>query len=376
MKEEKQEKQVVKKKKKAKKINKKKLIILIVVILLLIAVLIPGIGIMRLSSKGYSFSSSFKLYFSGLKSYTLDKDYSKTLDNIIGTDQYEKKYLDNYLTIDFNEAKDFNETINTYLDLGYNSKEINAIYKKDDKELIAKLKNNYVNDIISFIEYPFFKTDKLERYIQYYQDNQDYRRTIIEVNIGIDKVFYDDPVVVVKYSNDMLVNKYNKLASTFVPDDLTELTECSGSGEYLAKEAKEAYDKMCEASKKDGMHLGVTSSYRSFEDQTKIYNSYLKSKGQSYVDQYVATPGYSEHQTGLALDVKSTVASPFKTTEEYTWMMDNAYKYGFILRYPEEEQRLTGYSPEAWHFRYVGEKIANYIHENNITYEEYCAMFM
>ncbi len=376
MKEEKQEKQVVKKKKKAKKINKKKLIILIVAILLLIAVLIPGIGIMRLSFKGYSFSSSFKLYFSGLKSYTLDKDYSKTLDNIIGTEEYQKKYLDNYLTIDFNEAKDFNETINTYLDLGYNSKEINAIYKKDDKELIAKLKNNYVNDIISFIEYPFFKTDKLERYIQYYQDNQDYRRTIIEVNIGIDKVFYDDPVVVVKYSNDMLVNKYNKLASTFVPDDLTELTECSGSGEYLAKEAKEAYDKMCEASKKDGMHLGVTSSYRSFEDQTKIYNSYLKSKGQSYVDQYVATPGYSEHQTGLALDVKSTVASPFKTTEEYTWMMDNAYKYGFILRYPEEEQRLTGYSPEAWHFRYVGEKIANYIHENNITYEEYCAMFM
>ena len=375
MKEEKQEKQVVKKKKKAKKINKKKLIILIVVILLLIAVLIPGIGIMRLSSKGYSFSSSFKLYFSGLKSYTLDKDYSKTLDNIIGTDQYEKKYLDNYLNIDFNEAKDFNETINTYLDLGYNSKEINAIYKKDDKELIAKLKNNYVNDIISFIEYPFFKTDKLERYIQYYQDNQDYRRTIIEVNIGIDKVFYDDPVVVVKYSNDMLVNKYNKLASTFVPDDLTELTECSGSGEYLAKEAKEAYDKMCEASKKDGMHLGVTSSYRSFEDQTKIYNSYLKSKGQSYVDQYVATPGYSEHQTGLALDVKSTVASPFKTTEEYTWMMDNAYKYGFILRYPDNKENITGFKSETWHYRYVGEEVAKYLHENDITYEEYYAIF-
>ena len=103
---------------------------------------------------------------------------------------------------------------------------------------------------------------------------------------------------------------------------------------------------------------------------------YLKLYGQSYVNKYVAKPGFSEHQTGLALDVKSKNGSPFKTTKEYTWMIKNSYKYGFILRFPEGKEAFTGYNPESWHFRFVGEDIAKYIHENDITYDEYFALFI
>ena len=174
---------------------------------------------------------------------------------------------------------------------------------------------------------------------------------------------------------NIIVNKYNKLDSTFTPTKLVELDKCSNGGEYLVEEAKLAYDKLCSASLKEGLKLGVTSAYRSFESQQDVYATYLKNNGQEYVNQYVATPGYSEHQTGLALDIKSTVSSPFKKTKEYNWMLKNAYKYGFILRYPEDKENITGYSSEAWHFRYVGEEIAKYIYENNITYDEYYAMF-
>ena len=237
-----------------------------------------------------------------------------------------------------------------------------------------KISEKYIKDIATYLGFDYFKVDKLDRYLNYF--NGDYKDTIIKVNIGLDKAFYEDPEIITEYTTDVIVNKYNKLDASFEPKKLVELDRCSDGGHYLAEEAKLAYDKMCTASLKDGMKLGVTSSYRSYSSQENVYATYLKSNGQEYVDQYVATPGYSEHQTGLALDVKSTVSSPFKKTKEYTWMINNAYKYGFILRYPEEKENITGYNAEAWHFRYVGEEIAKYIYENDITYEEYCATFM
>ena len=194
------------------------------------------------------------------------------------------------------------------------------------------------------MEFTFFKVEKLDRYLNYF--NGDYKDTIVRVNIGLDKKFYEDPNVIKEYSTSVIVNKYNKLDSTFTPSKLVELDKCSSGGEYLAEEAKLAYDNLCTASLKAGLKLGV------------------------------ATPRYYEHQTGLSLDVKSTVSSPFKKTKEYTWMIKNAYKYGFILRYPENKEDITGYNAEAWHFRYVGEEIAKYIYDENITYDEYYAIFM
>lgn len=353
---------------------KRKIIMLIALLIVIVMLINPVTSLVKLKMKGYSFSSAFKIYTMGETSRVLDYEYSQTLDEVIGTDYFDKKYVGNYLTTDYYEYSDFLSNMKTWFDLGYIPNDVNIINKRNDSELNKKVSEKYIKDITTYLGFDFFKTDKLDRYLKYF--NGDYKDTIIKVNIGLDKAFYEDPTVVTEYSTTVIVNKYNKLDSSFEPTKLVELDRCSDGGQYLAEEAKLAYDKMCSASLKDGMKLGVTSSYRSYSSQENVYATYLKSNGQDYVNQYVATPGYSEHQTGLALDVKSTVSSPFKTTKEYTWMINNSYKYGFILRYPEEKDYITGYNAEAWHFRYVGEDIAKYIYENDITYEEYCAMFM
>ena len=363
--------------KRKRKVKKSWIIIaiIIVVIITLVAILYnPVTSVIKLKNKGYSLGISYKIYKEGIKDEVLKYEHSDVLENIIETDYYDEKYLSNYFEIKYIEKDNYLKSITDLLKIGYNSTDINKVYEFNNEELLKKVSEKYISDIIKYIEYDYFKVDKLDRYISYF--NGDYSDTIIKVNIGLDKKYFEDPNIVTEYSIDMIVNKYNKLESDFEPDNLTELTKCSDSGEYLSKDAKEAYDKLCDASKKAGMSLGVTSSYRSYESQQKVYDTYLKSNGQEYVDKYVATPGYSEHQTGLALDVKSTLSSPFKTTKEYKWMINNAYKYGFVLRYPEGLENITGYNAESWHFRYVGEKIAKYIHDNNITYEEYCAIFL
>ena len=363
-----------KKEKKRKRKFKKKFILILSLIIVVVMLINPVTNITKLKMKGYSLGSAFKIYTMGESSRVLNKEYSKTLDKIIGKDEFDKKFVGSYLDTDYYEYDEFFKNIKTWYDLGYVPKDVNAINKKEDPELNKKVSEKYIKDITNYLEFSFFKVDKLDRYLSYF--NGDYKDTIVKVNIGLDKLFYQDPNIIKKYSTNVIVNKYNMLDPNFAPVKLVELDKCSDGGQYLSEEAKLAYDKLCAASLKEGLKLGVTSSYRSYESQLGVYNSYLKSNGKEYVEKYVATPGYSEHQTGLALDVKSTVSSPFKKSKEYTWMIKNSYKYGFILRYPEDMENITGYSAEAWHFRYVGEKAAKYIYENKITYEEYYAMFM
>lgn len=363
-----------KEKKKRKRRIKKRFIALIALIIVIVMLINPVTSIFKLKNKGYSFISAFKIYTMGETSRVLDSDYSKTLDEVIDDDTFEKKYVGSYLITDYYEYEDFFINIKTWFDLGYVPNDANVINKWNNKELNKKVSEKLIKDITSYLEFNFFKVEKLDRYLNYF--NGDYKDTIVKVNIGLDKKFYEDPEIIKDYSINVIVNKYNKLDSKFAPTKLVELDRCTEGEHFLAEEAKNAYDKLCTASLKDGLKIGVTSSYRSYDSQQSVYATYLKSNGKDYVDKYVATPGYSEHQTGLALDVKSMVSSPFKTTKEYKWMLNNAYKYGFILRYPEDKEDITGYSTEAWHFRYVGEEAAKYIYENDITYEEYCAMFM
>ena len=102
----------------------------------------------------------------------------------------------------------------------------------------------------------------------------------------------------------------------------------------------------------------------------------MRQYGQNYVDKYVAKPGYSEHQTGLSFDIGSRKVNVFANSKEYLWMLDNAYKYGFILRFKKKYENITGFRNEPWHYRYVGKDIAKYIYENDMTLEEYYAVFL
>ena len=127
---------------------------------------------------------------------------------------------------------------------------------------------------------------------------------------------------------------------------------------------------------KENYQIIINSAYRSYQDQVDLTNFYLKEYGQNYVDKYIAKPGYSEHQTGLSFDIGSRNNNVFANSKEYTWMEENAYKYGFIRRFTKRYESLTGFREEPWHYRYVGIEIATYIYEHNISFEEYWAMFL
>ena len=130
---------------------------------------------------------------------------------------------------------------------------------------------------------------------------------------------------------------------------------------------------MARDARKEGFNIVAVSTFRSYDYQEKLYNNYVKDKGFYYANMASARPGHSEHQTGLAVDIAdlSLDYDNFENTKEFNWIQNNGYRYGFILRYPKAQFHITGFKYEPWHYRYVGLEVASYIHNNNITLEEY-----
>ena len=138
-------------------------------------------------------------------------------------------------------------------------------------------------------------------------------------------------------------------------------------------EAANAFRELCDDITEAGLELKLISAYRSYATQEFLYNNYVEKDGVEKADLYSARPGHSEHQLGLALDFTSGKGNlqGFQYSEEFQWLEDNHYKYGFILRYPKGKEYITGYQYEPWHYRYVGLEIAEFIYNNDLTYDEY-----
>lgn len=243
---------------------------------------------------------------------------------------------------------------------------------KNNNQEVKEEKNKY--EKISY-----YKKENKERYIAYEKENPTLtlEQIITYVNIGLDNPYYTNTKPSDNLNtNLLLVNKYNYLTEDYVPSNLENIsTTYARSGMQLVKEAKEAFETLSENAKKDGMNVIAMSSYRSYDYQVNLYNNYVAQDGKEAADKYSARPGYSEHQTGLAVDVYNLDLpyTSFEETEEFTWMQENAYKYGFILRFPKDKVDITGYQYESWHYRYVGKKVAKEIKDNNLTLEEYIA---
>jgi len=120
----------------------------------------------------------------------------------------------------------------------------------------------------------------------------------------------------------------------------------------------------------NGIGLWIVSGYRSYWDQYTIYNNYVARDGQAEADRYSARPGHSEHQSGLAFDLNSLYQS-FGETAEGLWLAENCHKYGFIIRYPQDKEHITGYMYEPWHVRYVGKDLAGKVKASGLCLEEY-----
>lgn len=226
-------------------------------------------------------------------------------------------------------------------------------------------------------KFSYFKQENLDRYILYHTENKNLspEQIVTHVNIGLDNPYYTNTKEATNLNTTIiLVNKYNYLKKDYIPNNLETINEkYAKKNMKLVKEAKEAFEKMAEDAAKENLKIIAMSTYRSYEYQNNLYNNYVAQDGKEKADTYSARAGYSEHQTGLAVDIDNgdLPYTRFEETKEFTWMQDNAYKYGFILRYPKDKTYKTGYEYESWHYRYVGKKIAKYIQKNDITYDEY-----
>ena len=245
------------------------------------------------------------------------------------------------------------------------------------KDTTKKVLTPEQKEIKKMKKIPYYKEKNKKRYLAYQEEKKDLpiEDIVMHVNIGIDKPYYTNTKKATNLNETtLLVNKYYYLTEDYVPENLEEISlSYARSGMQLVHEAKEAFETLSEEAKKEGMNIIAMSSYRSYEYQVDLYNRYVETDGKEAADTYSARAGYSEHQTGLAVDVynKELPYTSFEQTEEFTWMQENAYKYGFILRFPKDKVNITGYQYESWHYRYVGEEVAEYIHKNNLTLEEY-----
>lgn len=207
----------------------------------------------------------------------------------------------------------------------------------------------------------------------------------------------------------MLVNRDHPLDTDYVPQKLTELTCPTYNGKTVSLDSRAAtalYAMLAEM-KLDGVtDISVTSGYRSYEYQQQLQKQYINKEksritpdayayfGEEYIQvhyldkglsrlseedalkvvmSYSALPGASEHQTGLCLDFVTSSAmltQSFENTDAFDWLSQNAYRFGFILRYPEDKTEITGFSYEPWHFRFVGREAATELYFRNLTLEE------
>ena len=379
-------------KKRKRKINKKRILILILFLLIILS-----IGIYLIVPKRYGYQKDVINVFKEDNYYEKIKEtkkYSKTLETAVIENNYKKEYFDEYLDINYVEENNFINNINKLLDLGYKNKDINTFYEKVPKSIDVITSNKYDKNIINYISLDYFKEENLDRYIKYdfidtksvydttiLKEKYNYEDTVTFVNAYLDKDYYsnDIPLSKDKASKlDVIVNKYYKLDKDYEPEDLTVINSKFASGtQKLRKEAADKFEEMASDMLKENLKIYAGSTYRSYSYQEGLYNRYVKKDGFKEAETYSARAGYSEHQLGLAVDIVNGKWNYLSEGDkEYTWLINNSYKYGFILRYPHESEYITGYVFEDWHFRYLGIELATKVHESKLTYDEYIARGM
>ncbi len=239
-----------------------------------------------------------------------------------------------------------------------------------------------VNDALYACNYSNFYPENFKRYINYHINKPDLsmQTVVFTVNLGLDIPFYENVTVIANpYDRLVLVNKHNQLPSGFKQKNLVNMdrkyTVSDGKQYLLEREAYEKFVQMADAARKEGISIRAVSAYRTEDFQRRLYNKKVKATGGRNADNYSARPGFSEHQTGLAVDINSTKTS-FEHTAVFKWLQKHAHEYGYILRYPKGKKWLTGYEYEPWHYRYVGIEAAKIIHQEGSTYEQYYAKYI
>lgn len=256
----------------------------------------------------------------------------------------------------------------------------------EDEKMIELVNNNILttssmNKLVEMYNSEFYVDELEDLYLQYFDKYADARDLLEIVNTKRYEKLYSD-ISQTDTSKDylMLINKYYSLPSTYEPTDLVQIDSYYGVGQ-TRKEVYEQYKKLQDEANELGYVFTICSAYRSYDTQDILYNRYLASEGGNVeaTDMYSARPGHSEHQSGLCLDLTTPVygMDNFGESDASKWVDENCYKYGFIIRYTKNKEKITGYEAEPWQIRYVGDsETAKYIMDTGITFDEYYRCFV
>lgn len=411
---------------------------IVIVLLILVIGGIVGVNldkrnkfIKRMSLSEYYNKENDSLYYKYRNSFTEEKTlsgYVVMVNNGIAEHEYSKELIDILLiedvNVDINKIDEYVELVKEYPSIGsedvvhiineglkeytempyfgefikYENFDYTKMAVYDDLAKNTSLKYNLIPMIVEeglteyvkegiydqVIEDKFFMLSRAERYYQYMKKNpgKNARDVVAAVNCNCDYQYYTN-VIDTDLSKGYLVinNKYNVLSRDYVPSNLVTVDEkYSDVGARLEKKAYEAFVKMCDAAEEDGFLIVIKgdNGYRSYNYQAVLYNMYASWYGVDGADECSARPGYSEHQTGLAVDtlVKDGGKGTYNFNDQYRWLMDHCWEYGFIERYEAGKEFYTGYQEEQWHYRYVGEEVSKQIRELGITFDEYYAFYV
>jgi D-alanyl-D-alanine carboxypeptidase len=313
-----------------------------------------------------------------LKQKLESSEYSKTMEEMILNNKFKDEYYNYYLNITYQDKDNFLDNVNIFLDKGYDANEINHIYNLSELNINKLTKLDY-ESLFDYWDIINFNANNYERYKTYKKNNTQYelKDVVTYVNVNADLPQYTNTFKVSDSDNILvLVNKFNYLDKAYKPSDLVTISGYYGNVE-VRNVVKDNFINLQNNLKNElNIDLEPTTAYRSYSFQKTLYNKYVKSDGIDKADTYSARAGYSEHQTGLAIDLKNPLVNDGRLNEiEYSWLKDNAYKYGFIIRFPEGKEFITRYEEENWHIRYVGNEAAKTIHDNNLTLEEYIDLY-
>jgi LAS superfamily LD-carboxypeptidase LdcB len=266
--------------------------------------------------------------------------------------------------------------------VGYTKDEVKELEKLSDETIDYILEIEYNKNILYLLKEKYFMEKNFKDYLDYLESsNKDFKDVVSIVNVGSNNKWYTNTKKTdLSKGNLILTNKFYSLDDSYNSSDMVKVssTYSFGYNQMLTKDTFNAFLDMWKDAKKEGLTLIINSSYRSYNEQEEVYNEYKEERGEEAADKIAARPGFSEHQTGMAIDIQTygSTGKTFESFNEFKWLKENAHKYGFILRYPKGKEYLTGYDYESWHFRYVGVEAATYIYENDITFDEYYAYFV
>jgi len=286
-------------------------------------------------------------------------EYSKTLEDALINNEVYLDYLNLYFIRD-EVSLEITQVYQRLEEKGYPIESLETLFSQlNFRELTPLLVFDFQNDVAPYIE------DVIKN-----------RSTNINQFVLSNNYFtpYDNPLIAdISQPYAIFVSKQYQLPKDYSVQLVNVSIGCRMSLMQLEEKTAEAFESMCSHMQSLGMKIASTSAYRSFEYQNDLYLSITKEYGIEAGERRVIRAGFSEHETGLAVDIASltTPDVPFVQSRESDWLIENAHTYGFINHYQKGYEQITGIQYESWHYRYVGIELATKIYESGLTFDEY-----